>query len=273
MPCGDAKISSEAGLAPSGSPCGANGFEMRPFSRQGEGIALRRCKHLIRGGPCPLRLPCGANGFEMRPFSRQAAARIPAQSCKINARICEKGSPNRASLVRCNHCNSHSAGDLAAAEAAGACVDVLGFAVHDGLDALHIGFPSAVRAAVRVAHFDAEAQALVAKLTFCHWLKHLLLYCLREQLSHNSRNPGRLQDDFHIFCAFSVRRPEKMPGAPQKPLPNAAALGTMGCGGADAPPGRKNFAAAPAALPERRRARWAHHIIPSRCRRSPPSRG
>ena len=235
--------------------------------------ALRRCKHLIRGGPCPLGLPCGANGFEMKPFSRQAAARIPAQSCKINARICEKGSPNRASLVRCNHCNSHSAGDLAAAEAAGACVDVLGFAVHDGLDALHIGFPSAVRAAVRVAHFDAEAHALVAKLTFCHWLKHLLLYCLREQLSHNSRNPGRLQDDFHIFCAFSVRRPEKMPGAPQKPLPNAAALGTMGCGGADAPPGRNNFAAAPAALPERRRARWAHHIIPSRCKRSPPSRG
>ena len=185
----------------------------------------------------------------------------------------EKGSPNRASLVRCNDCNSHSAGDLAAAEAAGACVDVLGFAVHDGLDALHIGFPSAVRAAVRVAHFDAEAQALVAKLTFCHWLKHLLLYCLREQLFHNSRNPGRLQDDFHIFCAFSVRRPEKMPGTLQKPLPNAAALGTMGSGGAGAPPGRNNFAAAPAALPERRRARWAHHIIPSRCKRSLPSRG
>ena len=261
------------GPCPLGLPCGTNGFDMRPFSRQGEGIALRRCKHLIRGGPCPLGLPCGANGFEMRPFSRQAAARIPAQSCKINARICEKGSPNRASLVRCNHCNSHSAGDLAAAEAAGACVDVLGFAVHDGLDALHIGFPSAVRAAVRVAHFDAEAQALVAKLTFCHWLKHLLLYCLREQLSHNSRNPGRLQDDFHIFCAFSVPRPEKMPGTLQKPLPNAAALGTMGSGGAGAPPGRNNFAAAPAALPERRRARWAHRIIPSRCKRSLPSRG
>lgn len=87
----------------------------------------------------------------------------------------EKGSPNRASLVRCNDCNSHSAGDLAAAEAAGACVDVLGFAVHDGLDALHIGFPSAVGTAVRVAHLNAEAHALVAKLTFCHWLKHLLL--------------------------------------------------------------------------------------------------
>ena len=188
---------------------------------------MRRCNHLIRGGPCPLGLPCGANGFEKIPFSRQGegialpcgdatisseAGLAPSGSpaaqtllgwcairfvrrrlmgCGANARICEKGSPNRASLVRCNHCNSHSAGDLAAAEAAGACVDVLGFAVHDGLDALHIGFPSAVRAAVRVAHFDAEAQALVAKLTFCHWLKHLLLYCLREQLSHNSRNPGR----------------------------------------------------------------------------------
>ena len=261
------------GPCPLGLPCGSDALGMVRHLLREEKALPKAMPDLIRGGPCPLGLPCGANGFEMRPFSRQAAARIPAQSCKINAPICEKGSPNRASLVRCNHCNSHSAGDLAAAEAAGACVDVLGFAVHDGLDALHIGFPSAVRAAVRVAHFDAEAQALVAKLTFCHWLKHLLLYCLREQLSHNSRNPGRLQDDFHIFCAFSVPRPEKMPGTLQKPLPNAAALGTMGSGGAGAPPGQNNFAAAPAALPERRRARWAHRIIPSRCKRSLPSRG
>ena len=33
-----------------------------------------------------------------------------------------------------------------------------------------------------------------------------------------------------------------MPGTLQKPLPNAAALGTMGSGGAGAPPGRNNFA-------------------------------
>ena len=32
-----------------------------------------------------------------------------------------------------------------------------------------------------------------------------------------------------------------MPGTLQKPLPNAAALGTMGCGGADAPPGTKKI--------------------------------
>ena len=82
----------------------------------------------------------------------------------------EKGSPNRASLVRCNDCNSHSAGDLAAAEAAGACVDVLGFAVHDGLDALHIGLPSTVGASVRVGDPDAEHNALIAKFTFGHSL-------------------------------------------------------------------------------------------------------
>ena len=80
-----------------------------------------------------------------------------------------------ASLVRCNLCNSHSAGDLAAAEAAGACIDVFRSSVHDGLDALHIGFPRAIGASVRVAHLNAKRHALVAKLTLCHGLKHLLV--------------------------------------------------------------------------------------------------
>ena len=42
----------------------------------------------------------------------------------------------------------HSAGDLAAAQAAGADVDVLGRAVHDGLDALHVRLPGTVGASV-----------------------------------------------------------------------------------------------------------------------------
>ena len=58
------------------------------------------------------------------------------------------------------------AGDLAAAQAAGADVNMLGSSVHDGLDALHIGFPGAVGPSVRVGNLDAERHILVAKLTF-----------------------------------------------------------------------------------------------------------
>ena len=55
---------------------------------------------------------------------------------------------------------SHCARDLAAAQAAGAGVDVLGAAVHDGLNALDIGLPGAVGATVRVAHCDTEETPL-----------------------------------------------------------------------------------------------------------------
>ena len=63
---------------------------------------------------------------------------------------------------------SHCASDLAAAQAAGAGVDVLGAAVHDGFHALDVGLPGTVGTTVRVAHCDAEGNALVAKLTLCH---------------------------------------------------------------------------------------------------------
>ena len=63
----------------------------------------------------------------------------------------------------------HSAGDLAAAQAASACVNVLGTSVHDGLDALHIGLPSTVGASVGMGNLNTKGYALVAKLTFCHY--------------------------------------------------------------------------------------------------------
>ena len=68
----------------------------------------------------------------------------------------------------------HSAGDLAAAQAASACVNVLGTSVHDRLDALHVGLPSTVGTSVRMGNLDAEGKTLVAKFTLCHLLKHLL---------------------------------------------------------------------------------------------------
>ena len=68
----------------------------------------------------------------------------------------------------------HSAGDLTAAQAACACVNMLRTSVHDRLDALHIGLPSTVGTPVGVRHLNAKGNALVAKLTFCHKLKHLL---------------------------------------------------------------------------------------------------
>ena len=68
----------------------------------------------------------------------------------------------------------HSAGDLAAAQAASAGVNMLGRAVYDGLDALHIGLPAAVGSSVGVRNLNTESHALVAELTLCHTLKHLL---------------------------------------------------------------------------------------------------
>ena len=63
---------------------------------------------------------------------------------------------------------SDSAGDLAGAEAAGAHIYVLGRAVHHSLDALDVGLPGAVGAAVGVGHLDAEVHAFAAELAFGH---------------------------------------------------------------------------------------------------------
>lgn len=65
----------------------------------------------------------------------------------------------------------HSTGDLAGTEAAGAHIDVLGGAVHHSLDALDVGLPGTVGAAVGVRNLDAEVHALTTKLTFGHIYK------------------------------------------------------------------------------------------------------
>ena len=62
----------------------------------------------------------------------------------------------------------YSAGNLAAAKATGAHVDVLRASIHYGLYALYIGLPHAVGASVGVADLNTERNALIAKLTFCH---------------------------------------------------------------------------------------------------------
>ena len=67
----------------------------------------------------------------------------------------------------------HSAGDLTRTEASGADVDVLGSTVHDRLDALHIGLPGPIGAAVGVGNLNAEHDALIAELTFGHSLNLL----------------------------------------------------------------------------------------------------
>jgi hypothetical protein len=66
------------------------------------------------------------------------------------------------------HVQLQRAGNLAAAEAAGADVDVLRSTVNNRFHALHIGLPCAVGASVGVADFDPEGNALVAELALCH---------------------------------------------------------------------------------------------------------
>ena len=73
-----------------------------------------------------------------------------------------------------NSLQSHSAGNLAAAQTTGACVGMLGGTIHDNLNALDVGLPSTVGASVRVAHLDAESHTLVAKFALCHLMLHLL---------------------------------------------------------------------------------------------------
>lgn len=68
----------------------------------------------------------------------------------------------------------HGAGNLTAAQATGANVDVLRCSVHYGLDALNIGLPSTVGTSVGVAHLDTKRNILAAKFTLCHLLLHLL---------------------------------------------------------------------------------------------------
>ena len=72
------------------------------------------------------------------------------------------------------HSGSDRAGNLTAAQTTGACVGMPGGPVHDHLDALDVGLPRAVGASVRVAHLDAESNTLIAELTLCHLMLHLL---------------------------------------------------------------------------------------------------
>ena len=89
----------------------------------------------------------------------------------------------------------HSAGNLAAAQAAGADVNVLGRTVYYGLDALHIGLPGTVGASVGMADLDAERHVLIAELTLCHELKHLLAcVSLFGQLLYDSRSEHKMQE-------------------------------------------------------------------------------
>ena len=67
-----------------------------------------------------------------------------------------------------------SALDLAGTEASGTSVHMARSTVDHSLDALDIGLPGTVGASVGVADLDAEGNALVAELTLCHELKHLL---------------------------------------------------------------------------------------------------
>ena len=100
----------------------------------------------------------------------------------------------------------HSAGDLAAAQAASAGVIVLRSTVYDGLDALHIGLPGTVGASVRMAHLNTESNILVTELTFCHIEAPPCLCFLPYQgtLNNNSRTRGKLQGLFKLFLRRSA---------------------------------------------------------------------
>ena len=59
--------------------------------------------------------------------------------------------------------------NLAAAEAPGAHIDVLGSTVDDSLNALYVGLPGTVGSSVRMADLNTKSHALIAKITLCHF--------------------------------------------------------------------------------------------------------
>ena len=63
--------------------------------------------------------------------------------------------------------------DLIGAEASGTSVHMAGSSIHDSLDPLHVGAPGTVGTSVGVGDLDTESHALVAIITFRHFL-HLL---------------------------------------------------------------------------------------------------
>ena len=68
-------------------------------------------------------------------------------------------------------CPKSSAGHFARTEAVSTHIDVLRGAVDDRLDALYVGLPGTIGAAVRVGNLNAEYNALVTKFTFSHSLE------------------------------------------------------------------------------------------------------
>ena len=62
----------------------------------------------------------------------------------------------------------HSAGDLTRTEASGAHINVLGRAVDNRLDALHIGLPHSVGPSVGMGDLNAKGNALAANIALSH---------------------------------------------------------------------------------------------------------
>ena len=71
-------------------------------------------------------------------------------------------------------CKLDSAGYFAGTQATGAGVDPFGGTGHHRLDALDIGLPGTVGAAMGMGNLNAERHALTANIAFCQLL-HLLV--------------------------------------------------------------------------------------------------
>lgn len=84
----------------------------------------------------------------------------------------------------------YSTGHLAGPQATGAGINPFRGTIHNSLDTLDIGFPSAVGTSVRVGYLNTESDALSADITFSHTVLHLLLQSRKEkQQMYISRFP------------------------------------------------------------------------------------
>ena len=78
-------------------------------------------------------------------------------------------------------CSNSRTGNFTRTEASRTDVDVRGRAVHDCLDALHVGLPGAIGTAMGMGYLDTEHDALLAKVALSHFA-YLLLNSINSML-------------------------------------------------------------------------------------------
>ena len=104
---------------------------------------------------------------------------------------------------------------------------MLRLTVYNGLDALHVRLPGTIGTSVRMAHFNAERNVLVAKLTFCHAEAPPCLCLASNDRSHFEDSLYIIADPFSKCKRKFIRFAINFHGKHGKSLPNRRGMVNM----------------------------------------------